>query len=214
MRSIILGSVAATALAAGALAQDDLVAPAGAYSLDKNHASITWRVNHLGTSNYVARFDEFDAELTFDPDNPTESALSVTIDVTSLSLDFSNPDNPDSFYDELMGYPTEENEEGDQRFFRATQFPTISFEATGMEVTGENTGTVTGDLSFMGQTHPLTLDVTYNGVRQGFGGGAPVIGFSGTTTVTRSEWGMDAAVPFIGDEVEVWVEAEFVAPSS
>ena len=206
MKHVLIGTAAALACAgalAGAAGAQD-APPAGDYTLDKNHASVTWRVNHLGTSNYVARFDEFDAALSFDPAAPETSTLSVTIDVTSLSLDFTNGD---AFYDELMG------NDGDERFFRAAEFPTVTFDASGIDVTGENTGTVTGDLTFMGQTRPLTLDVTFNGARADFGGGPPVIGFSGTTTVKRSEWGMDALVPILGDDVEVWLEAEFIAPA-
>jgi polyisoprenoid-binding protein YceI len=214
VRTIILGATASLALAAGGLAQD-VTPPAGAYALDKDHASITWRVSHLGTSTYVARFNEFDAALSFDPDNPAASTLSVSIDVRSLDLDFSNeidPTKPDAFYDELMGIP---QDTPGRIFFRAPTYPTMTFEATGIEVTGENTGTITGDFTMVGQTHPVTLDVTFNGARANLGPGTgPVIGFSAKTTITRSAFGMDTLVPYIGDDVEVWIEAEFIAPDA
>ena len=206
MKTIVMGAAAAIAIASAAAGQD--APPAGAYTLDKNHASITWRVSHLGTSTYVASFDDFDAALTFDPESPETSSLSVSIDVTSLDLDYSNDEDPDLFYNELLGIP--EDTPG-RVFFRAPSFPTITFESTGVAVTGENTGTVTGDLTLVGQTHPVTLDVTFNGSRAGYGGGGTVVGFSATTTVKRSEWGMDTAVGAIGDDVEVWIEAEFMA---
>jgi polyisoprenoid-binding protein YceI len=213
VKTLLVGTAAAVALTAAGLAQD-VTPPAGAYTLDKDHASITWRVNHLGTSTYVARFNDFDAALTFDPENPAASTLSATVDVLSLDLDFDNvvdPTKPDAFYNELMGIP---EDTPDRIFFRAPTFPTMTFEATGIEVTGENTGTVTGNLTMVGQTHPVTLDVTFNGARGNMDpSGGPVVGFSAKTTVTRSTWGMDTLVPYIGDDVEVWIEAEFVAPA-
>jgi polyisoprenoid-binding protein YceI len=213
MLGTALGTAASLALAAAGLGQD-VTPPAGAYTLDKNHATITWAVNHLGTSTYVARFNEFDANLTFNPDDPASSTLTATIDVTSLDLDYSDPAEPDLFYNELLGRPTSRNAEGDDRFFRADEFPTITFASTAVEVTGEAAGKITGDLTFMGQTHPLTLDVTFNGARADLAGGPPVIGFSATTTVKRSQWGMDALVPYVGDDVQVRIEAEFIAPAA
>lgn len=208
MRALLLGAAGALAIAAVSSAQD-VVPPAGAYTLDKNHASVTWKVDHFGTSTYVARFDEFDAALTFDPANPAASTLDVTIDVSSLSLDFSDPNNPDLFKNELLGVP--ENTPG-RVFFEAPLYPTITFTATGIEVTGDDTGRITGDLTMKGQTHPATLDVVFNGAREGFGT-PPVIGFSATTTILRSQWGMDTVVPLVGDEVEIEIEAEFIAPA-
>jgi polyisoprenoid-binding protein YceI len=211
VRTILLGAAAAATLAAATGAQD-VTPPAGAYTLDKDHASITWRVNHLGTSTYVARFNEFDAALTFDPDDPAASTLSVTIDVTSLDLDFMNtvdPSNPDAFYNELMGIP---QNTPDRIFFQAPMYPTMTFAATSIAVTDDRTGTVTGDFTMVGQTHPLTLDVRFNAVRGNLDpSGGPVIGFSATTTIQRSMWGMDTLVPYIGDDVEVAIEAEFIA---
>ncbi len=209
MRALLLGAAGALAVAAASSAQD-FVAPAGAYAIDKNHASVTWKVDHFGTSTYVARFDEFDAALTFDPANPAASTLDVTIDVTSLNLDFSDPNNPDLFKNELLGIP---QDTPDRVFFQAPQFPTITFTATSVEVTGETTGRVTGDLTLHGQTHPATLDVIFNGAREGFGT-PPVVGFSATTTILRSEWGMDTVVPFVSDEVEIEIHAEFIAAAS
>ena len=75
---------------------------------------------------------------------------------------------------------------------------------------------MTGDLTFLGVTRPVTLDVTYNGVaRMPWAPDQDKIGFSATTTLKRSDFGMGAYIPNIGDEVEVIIEAEFaevVAP--
>lgn len=202
MKTLLLGAAAALALTAASAAQD---APAGAYALDGNHASITFRISHFGTSMYTARFDDFDIDLTFDPEHPETSHVNATIDVNSLDVDFVGDKD---FKAELVGTPVEGKPDGDQRFFRAPQFPTITFASTDVEVTGEDTGTVTGDLTMLGQTHPITLDVHYYGSRDGMGGGK-VVGFSANASVTRADWGMDVYPGVLGDDVEVWIEAEF-----
>jgi len=81
---------------------------------------------------------------------------------------------------------------------------------TGIELTGENTAIMTGDLNFLGVTLPVSLDVVFNGAmqRQPFTG-KPTMGFSATTTIERSKWGMTKFVPNIGDTVEVMIEGEF-----
>ena len=78
-------------------------------------------------------------------------------------------------------------------------------------MTGNRTGQITGDLSFLGVTKPVTLDVTMNGYLEEHPfAGVPAIGFSGETTISRSEWGMDWGIGSVGDEVEILIEAEFV----
>ena len=93
---------------------------------------------------------------------------------------------------------------------------TKSQTATSATQASPTTGTVTGDLTCLGVSKPVTLDVTYNGVAQmPWAPDQDKIGFSATTTLKRSDFGMGAYIPNIGDEVEVIIEAEFgevVAP--
>ncbi len=174
--------------------------PAGVYTLDKTHASLTWKVSHIGLSDYTARFTKFDSELTFDPANPEASSVTVTIDPTSIKTDYPYPEKKD-FDKKLI--------EGED-WFNAGAFPEITFTSTSIEKTGENTGKMTGDLSFLGMTKPLTLDVTFNGAYavQPFSQ-KPALGFSAHGTLKRSEWGFDTYVPNIGDEVELLIEVEY-----
>ena len=79
------------------------------------------------------------------------------------------------------------------------------------ERTGDLTGTVTGDLTLLGVTNPVTLDVTYNGVANPpWYGGRDVIGFDASTTLNRSDVGMGAYIPNIGDAVKVDFSGEFL----
>lgn len=174
--------------------------PAGVYNLDETHAQLIWKVSHLGLSNYTARFTSFDADLTFDPANLENSSLTATIDPTSIKTDYPYPEKKD-FDKKLV--------EG-KEWFNATEFPEIKFESKELTVTGENTGTMMGHLTFLGVTKPVTLDITFNGAMasQPFSS-KPTLGFSATGSLKRSEWGMGTYVPNIGDEVQIMIEAEF-----
>ena len=187
---------------------DDLVPlaqlPAGTYSLDKTHASVTWKVSHLGLSNYTARFKRLDATLDLNPQMPEESKLKVTIDPTSVETDYPNAAEKDFNTKLAKG----------EEWFNAGKFPEITFVATRITRTGENTGTIEGDLSLLGVTKPLTLAATFNGayLKHPFGG-YPAVGFSATATLKRSDWGFATYAPMIGDKVDILIEAEFEKPT-
>ena len=179
----------------------------GAYKLDENHASVTFRVNHLGLSRYTARFTDIAADLQFDPANPAAMSVSATIDPRSIETDFHG-DKPD-FDAELAG----------PSWLDAAKFPKITFKSTSTEPTGPNTAKVTGDFSLHGVTKPLVLDVIFNG---GYDG-APMdpgsrVGFSAQGKIKRSDFGVSYGVPQpgstfgVGDEVEIQIEAEFTKP--
>ena len=179
--------------------------PAGDYTLDKHHATLVFRVSHLGFSNYTAAFADFDAKLHFDQNNAGASTLEATIDPKSLTL----PAPPEGFLAELTG----------PQWLNAVTYPAITFKSTKIETTCPDTGKVTGDLTLHGVTKPVTLDVTYNG---GYAG-HPMdpharIGFSAKGTFKRSDFGVAFGVPAPGstmgvsDEVQVAIEAEFSGP--
>ncbi len=180
-------------------------APAGAYKLDKAHASLIFRVNHVGFSNYTGRFSSFDAQLTFDPANPTASSITATIDPRSLGLE--NP--PAGFVDELLG----------AKWLDAAGFPQMTFRSTKLELTSANTARITGDFTFHGVTRPLTLDASFNG---GYAGHpfdpSARIGFSARGSLMRAAFGVVEGIPppgttmGVSDKVEIIIEAEFTGP--
>lgn len=203
MRRTLIALAAAAALVSPALAQS-ADAPAGAYVNDKTHSSLTWKIKHQGLSYYTARFTTFDAEIDFDPKNVATSSLSVTIDPKTIETDYEaqRPDgNTTDFNKELIE---------EDRFFNVGAHPTITFKSTSVEKTGDTTGKVTGDLTFLGVTKPVTLDVTYVGDRSDPRSGKHKVGFSASTTVKRSEFGMDWGQAFMGDDVDLQIETEFV----
>lgn len=169
----------------------------GAYELEPAHASVIWRVRHMGLSSYTARFTRLEASLDFDPASPESSRLKAIIDPTSVRAEHPTR--------------TDWDEELSKQWFRSGTFPQIVFTSTAVERTGPTTGRVTGDLSFLGVSRPVTLDVTFNGTANSpFFGSRDLLGFSARGVVKRSEFGLTRLSGVVGEEVEVIIEAEFV----
>ena len=185
------------------------VAP-GAYSLEKTHAFMTIKVGHGGgISQYRISFTDFDADLNFDPAAPESSDITFTINPAAVETNYPG-DYKAGHAD--SGFETwNEDVSRNALWLNSDAFPEITFVSTSATKTGELSGTVTGDLTLLGVTKPVTLDVTYNGVANPpWFEGRDVIGFDASTTVLRSEFGMGAAIPAIGDEVIVEFSGEFL----
>jgi polyisoprenoid-binding protein YceI len=183
-------------------------APAGVYALDKTHASVTFRINHLGLSHYTARFTRMEAELKFDPAHPEAMSVTATVDPHSIKTDYPNKE-PD-FDAELQK----------DKWLDTGKYPEMTFKSTKVELTGPNTARVTGDFTLHGMTKPVTLDVTYNGfMHLDMGAPGDHIGFSAHGSLKRSDFGVKEGIPQpgsnmgVGDDVEFIIEAEFVKPA-
>jgi polyisoprenoid-binding protein YceI len=187
----------ATFCTTAALAADVKPAPSGTYVSDPAHSSVTWKISHLGLSNYTARFTKMSAELVWDADNPAASKVTAVIDPTSVRTDFPHPQEED--FDKEIG--TGEN-------FLASQ--EIRFVSTSVSVTEGDKGEVKGDLTFRGQTHPATLLVTFNGsMAEQPREKTPKIGFSAEAKLKRSDFGVAPQIKSIGNEITVIIETEF-----
>lgn len=200
MSSALTAALLSLLLAVPAAAQA-IEAPAGTYKLDPAHASLNWKVSHLGLSNYTARFTKFDATLDVDPSKLEAAKLSVTIDPASIETDFPFADKKD--FDKILAE--------DKEWFNAGTHKSITFTSTGVQKSGERTAKVSGNLTLLGITKPIVLDVTLNGAmkEQPFAK-KPAMGFSATGTVKRSDFGMTKLVPMVGDDVTLLIEAEFL----
>lgn len=181
--------------------------PAGDYQLDKAHASVLFRVLHLGLSHYTARFTHVDATLHLDPAHPENSTVTATVDPHSIQTDYPNP-KPD-FDAELQN----------DKWLDTGKFPMINFHSTKVEPTGANTAKITGDLELHGLTKSVTLDATFNGfMHMDMGMPGDHVGFSAHGTLKRSDFGVKEGIPQpgsnmgVGDDVEVIIETEFVRP--
>lgn len=214
MKRLILPCVALALMSTPALAAHKTAPtpaaaalPAGDYTIDKPHASLTFTVNHMGFSHYTARFSSFDAQMKLDPAHPEKAELTATIDPKSLELNAP----PAGFKEELLG----------KQFFDVAAKPTWTFKSTHVVKTSADTAKVTGDMTMHGVTRPVTLDVTFNG---GYPGVAPYdpharIGFSEHGVLKRSQFGMGYGIPApgtnmgVGDDVNITIECEFIGPA-
>ena len=184
---------------------------ASTYKLDPTHAFLTFTVVHGGISEYTVNFTDFDATLDFDPENLSSSSVNVTINPQGLNVNYPGDfkaGHPDSPYD---NWP--EALSNDERFLQAGEYPEITFTSTSVEQTGDTTGTVTGDLTFLGVTKPVTMDVVFNGsAAPSWNGGRVILGFDAETTINRSDFGQTSMQGAISDEVVVEFAGEFVQP--
>lgn len=165
----------------------------GSYALDKTHASIIFSIKHLGFSDYIGRFNDFDAALELNGTDPTKSQLTVTV----------KPGSADTHNPELEAKLDGEN------YFNIAQHPEVKFVSTEIKVTARGRGTVKGDLTMLGITKPVTLNVTLNGAGINSYANAYTVGFSATATIKRSDWGMKTLIPQVSDEVQLIISAEF-----
>lgn len=195
--------LAITSVAVGA----DIKAPKGSYRNDPYHSSLTFKIDHMGMSHYTARFVRFDATLALDPANLASSSVKVNIDPTSVRTDYSG-----DFKASHKDSPYKTFEEEITRagmFLNADKFTKIAFRSTQVAQAG-TTLKVTGDLTFLGVTKPVTLLGSVVGsMDKSPLTGKGVVGFSATGTVKRSLWGMTGTQAFLGDDVTIIFEGEF-----
>ncbi len=190
MKKLLLATLVASTL----LFPAQSFAAAEQYVFDKTHTQILFFVKHMGFSFSQGEFLDFDGGFSFDRENPSNSNIDVTIKTSSIDMD-------DEAWDKHM--------KGSD-FFDVEKYPEMTFKSTGIEVTGEDTAAISGDLTILGVTKPVTLDVVMNGVGKSPMGDAYKSGFSATTTINRVDWGMDYGIPHVADDVEIRIEVEAI----
>jgi len=173
--------------------------PSGTYSVDLTHASVIWKVSHFGFSTYVGRFNDFSADIALDSEDFTKSSVEVNIKVDSLDTDYPFPEKED--FNKVLA----------EDWFKSADNPSITFTATKVSELNGSNFSIDGDLNLMGQTHPVTLAATLNGSTPSHPFvKVPLIGFSATTTIDRTVWGLSKYAPKVGAEVSIEIEGEFL----
>lgn len=193
VNNVLMHSLLATAALWVGLAQAE---PAD-WEIDPEHFSIAFAVEHIGYQQQLGMFLEASGSFRYDPETRELSSGRVEVQADSI---FSNHEDRD---DHLRG----------RDFLNVRRNPTIVFEATGFMPNGENpdTGILRGNLTLLGETHPVELDVTINKhAEYPFGHGRDTLGISASTTIQRSRWGMDYGVSnaLVGDDVYLQFEFE------
>jgi polyisoprenoid-binding protein YceI len=162
------------------------------YKIDPTHTHVLFMVDHLGFSKMVGLFTDTSGTFSFDPAHVEASKLKVVIKTASLQSQFAPRDA------DLKGAD----------WFNVTEFPEMTFVGTTYTKKDDKTGTITGNLTLLGVTKPVTLNVTLNkaGVRPT--DKAEAAGFSARGTIKRSDFGLKTYLPYIGDDISLIVETE------
>lgn len=189
MRSKFLAAATAVAMTTGvgsAFAAD-------LYKIDQGHTYVGFEVSHFGYSDMVGFFGESDGEFMFDGSSVEGASVTLTVNTASVNTRHQARD------DHLRS----------PDFFNAQEFPEMTFKSTAIESTGERTAKVTGDLTLLGVTQPVTLDVTFNNAMPfPMDPSVYIAGFSARGTLDRTQFGMKYAEGAIGSEVELVIEVE------
>lgn len=164
------------------------------YTFDKSHTYINFYINHLGFSDMLGRFTDYEGNFEFDEENPAATTINFSLLPSGIHT------SSDLLDSKLQG----------PDFFNTAQFPDIRFVSTNVDITGENTADVTGNLTLIGVTKPVILHVRLN--KTGYN---PITslyqaGFNATATIRRSDFGMTTLLPDVGDEVRLDLSAEAV----
>lgn len=214
MKTLALAAAAALALAAGMTAQTPAVtaqgAPqvpgakdparvtAGTYAADPNHSLIGWEVNHFGFNDYYGIFGDVAGTLVIDPANPNAAKVDVTIPVANVTTASK------ALTDHLLRAG---KDGGKPDFFgpapAPARFVSTSVAADGMKAT------ITGDLTLNGVTRPVTFEAEFTGSGNNPYSKKATIGFEAETSIKRSDFGVNYAIPFVSDEVELDISVAF-----
>ncbi|MBN3560806.1 YceI family protein [Aliamphritea spongicola] len=188
LKSLLTASALTAAMITAPLSQ---AAPVG-YDIDMSHTNVLFDVNHLGLSTMIGRFGDVAGTLMFDEDNIENSTVSVTVQTASINTFHEKRD------DHLRS----------PDFFNTLEFPEMTFNSTSVTKLDANTAQLKGELTLLGVTQPVTLDLTVNKVGPHPFNKKQVAGFTATGTIKRSDFGMKYGAPMIGDDIALRLELE------
>ncbi|MFT5064016.1 MAG: polyisoprenoid-binding protein YceI [Gammaproteobacteria bacterium] len=169
-------------------------APAATYDLEKPHTQILFKVNHLGFSNSTGRFTDFDGVVEFDPEDWGSASVDVVIQAASVEM------NHEKWNAHMK--------DGD--FFDVAEHGQITFKSTQMTRVNKHYGNLKGVLTILGVSKPVELEVKLNKVGTHPFKKQALAGFSASTVIKRSEWGVKYGIPMVGNDVEISIEVEAI----
>jgi polyisoprenoid-binding protein YceI len=165
----------------------------GLYQIEPNHTRTMFGISHKSFTTFYGEFRNLTGTLTLDPKNPAASKVDLKVPVNTISTQI------DKLNDELRHKP----------WLDADTWPEIDFKSTSVKVTGKDTADVTGDFTFHGQTHPLTLHVKFNAAGVDPQEKQYIAGFTVSGSFSRKEWGFTTGEPLIGDNIQLIIQAAF-----
>jgi polyisoprenoid-binding protein YceI len=164
-----------------------------AYTINKDHTDVTFEISHVGFSMKHGWFRDIAGTLNLDAAKPESSKVDVTIKAASIDTNHTQRDK------DLLG----------AGFLDGAKFPEMHFVSTKVARTGDNTADITGNLTLHGVTKPLVLHAKLNKMAPNPFDQTPTAGFTATGSLKRSDYGVSSAIPMIGDEVAITIDAEF-----
>lgn len=166
---------------------------AASYGIDPGHTYVSFAISHLGFSTMRGKFNKQSGSLEYDP--ATKKAA-VTIEIDAASIDTGHQKR-----DEHLQSPD---------FLNAVENPTITFKSTDASWSGNKLESVTGDLTLLGVSKPVTLTITAMKCGEHPFAKKPACGFDATGSIKRSDFGVNYGLPGIGDEMELDIELEAI----
>lgn len=169
------------------------------FQIDNSHSEIQFSVRHMMVSKVRGSFEKWSGAIALDPANPAQTSVDITIDAASINT-------KDAQRDGHLRSPD---------FLNVEQHPTVTFKSSKVEVTGENTAKLQGDLTIVGVSKPVILAVEYQGAAKS-PWGTTSYGFSASTKINREDWGLtwNAALEtggwLVGKEIQIDIELELV----
>ena len=162
----------------------------GTYKLDPAHTRLGFVARHAMVTKVRGSFNDFDGTILVDGDDPTRSRARVVIEAASIDTRSADRDGHLRSND----------------FFAMERYPQITFESTAIEPVDDATYRVTGDLTIKDTTRPITIDFDFTGsATDPFGNER--VGFEGSVTINRKDWGvtwnapLEAGGVLVGDKV-------------
>ncbi|CAM5366397.1 YceI family protein [Streptomyces fumanus] len=167
------GGNGTTQPAAPTAVSPELAALTGDYTIDPAHSTLGFTARHAMVTNVKGKFLDFSGTLHLDGTDPARSTASLDVVMDSIDTGSADRDGHLKSAD----------------FFATDKFPTMTFRSTGAEALGGDDYRITGDLTILGTTRPLTIDLEFNGAAKDPFGNERV-GFEGKAEILRSEWGL------------------------
>lgn len=195
-----MNKLLSTAIVAATVLSTPAFAAPQAFVMEPGHSQILFTYNHAGFSTTYGMYSGFTGDIMFDAEDPAASSVSVTFPADTMITGF----------DARSGHFLQSGD-----FFKINEFPDVTFVSTGVEVTGENTANITGDLTLNGVTKSVVLETTLNQQTDEYPfpphQGKKAMGLEASTTLIRSDYNLGMFTPFIPDEIPVNISIEAVA---
>jgi polyisoprenoid-binding protein YceI len=162
------------------------------YTIDSDHSYVEWKISHFDFSNPSGKWYIANGTITLDKNKPQDSKVNIKIKIADI----------------ITGIPELDKHLKGELFFDVAKFPEATFVSDKVTLTGKNTAKVHGILTVHGVSKPITLMVKLNKIGTNPINNKETVGFSALVTLNRSDYGISALLPGLGDKVQINIETE------